>query len=159
MNRRKTVLLFLWALFVALNGRLTLEIALIGLAVAVMAFMFMCAYLEWSLQKEKRFFLRLPRLCAYAVKMWVEIAKANLATVRWVYGRRPPHSAIVTIRPFLEARWQMQTLANSITLTPGTLSLECDDDTIVVHCLDESMAEGLDDSKMERDIREMGGKA
>ena len=152
------MLLFLWALFVVLNGRLTPEIALIGLGAALTAFLFMCAFLGWSAEKEKRFFLRLPRLCAYAAKLWWKIVKANLATLRQVYSRRQPRSAIVTLRPALASRRQMQTLANSITLTPGTISLECDDKTIVVHCLDESMAEGLEDSKLERDIREMGEK-
>lgn len=152
------MLLFLWVLFVVLNGRLTLEIALIGLGVALMAFMFMCAFLEWSVEKEKRYFMKLPRLCAYAAKTGWEIVKANLATLKRVYSRRPPRSAIVTLRPALASRWQMQTLANSITLTPGTISLECDEQIIVVHCLDESMAEGLEDSRLERDIREMGEK-
>ena len=150
------MVLFMWLLFVVLNGRLTLEIAIIGLGIAAMAFLFLCAYLEWSVQKEKQLLLRIPALCAYAAKLWVEIVRANLATLRRVYSRRPPRSAIVTIRPFLKDRWQMQTLANSITLTPGTISLECDEEAIAVHCLDESFAEGLEDSKLERDIREMG---
>lgn len=153
------MILFLWALFVALNGRLTLEIALFGAVIAAAVFMFMCAYLDWSWKRELGLLRRGPALCRYCAKLWVEIARANLATLRQVYSRRAPQSAIVTLRPDLKARWQRQILANSITLTPGTITLECDDDRLVVHCLDASMAEGLEDSGMERDIREMGGEA
>ena len=153
------MILSLWVLFVVLNGRLTLEIALFGAAIAAAVFMFMCAYLDWSLQKELRLYRRVPALAAYFVKLWVEIVKTNLATLGRVYSRRAPRSAIVTLRPDLKERWQRQTLANSITLTPGTITLECDDERLVVHCLDESMAEGLEDSAMERDIRKMEGEA
>lgn len=153
------MILFMWALFVVLNGRLTLEIALFGAGVAALAYLFMCGFLDWSWKRELRLLRRVPALLMYFLKLWVEIVKANLATLKRVYSRRPPESAIVTIRPDLKERWQRQTLANSITLTPGTITLECDDDALAVHCLDVSMAEGLEDSQMERDIRRMGGEA
>ena len=37
-------------------------------------------------------------------------------------------------------------LANEITLTPGTITVLLEDSEYVVHCLDESLAEGMDDS-------------
>ena len=37
-------------------------------------------------------------------------------------------------------------LANAITLTPGTITVLLEDSEYVVHCLDESLAEGMDDS-------------
>ena len=153
------MILFLWVLFVVLNGRLTLEIALFGAAIAAAVFMFMCAYLDWSLQKELGLYRRVPKLVAYFARLWVEIVKANRATLGRIYSRRAPRSAIVTLRPELKAHWQRQTLANSITLTPGTITLECDDERLVVHCLDESMAEGLEDWPLEEDIRKMEGEA
>ena len=153
------MILFLWVLFVVLNGRLTLEIALFGAAIAAAVFMFMCAYLDWSLQKELGLYRRVPKLVAYFARLWVEIVKANWATLGRIYSRRAPRSAIVTLRPELKAHWQRQTLANSITLTPGTITLECDDERLVVHCLDESMAEGLEDWPLEEDIRKMEGEA
>lgn len=153
------MILFLWALFVVLNGKLTLEIALFGAGVAAVAYLFMCAFLDWSWKKELGLYRRIPALLGYFFRLWVEIVKANLATLRQVYSRRRPESAIVAFQPDLKTRWQRQTLANSITLTPGTITLECDDERFVVHCLDRSMAEGLEDSRMEKDIRRMGGDA
>ena len=37
-------------------------------------------------------------------------------------------------------------LANAITLTPGTITVLLDDNTYTVHCLDETLAEGMDTS-------------
>ena len=37
-------------------------------------------------------------------------------------------------------------LANSITLTPGTITVSLEGDTYCVHCLDKSMAEGIESS-------------
>ena len=50
-------------------------------------------------------------------------------------------------------------LAHSITLTPGTITVDIRGDWFLVHCLDTSFGEGLEDSGMERRIRaiEEGG--
>ena len=37
-------------------------------------------------------------------------------------------------------------LANAITLTPGTITVTLEGSEYVVHCLDESLAEGIDTS-------------
>ena len=37
-------------------------------------------------------------------------------------------------------------LANSITLTPGTITVSMEENELVVHCLDKSMADGMEDS-------------
>ena len=47
--------------------------------------------------------------------------------------------------------------ANSITLTPGTVSLELDRDRIVVHALTESAAEDLSNGAMNRQVKRMEG--
>ena len=38
-------------------------------------------------------------------------------------------------------------LANAITLTPGTITVTLEGSEYTVHCLDESMAEGIQDSE------------
>ena len=78
--------------------------------------------------------------------------------MRWIYRRKKPQSVIVTARPAFKTRWQHWLLANSITLTPGTITLECDGEKLVVHGLDESMAEGLEGSAMERGVEALDSK-
>ena len=43
--------ILLWLFFVLLNGRLTLEIALFGAAVAGLAMLFACCCTGWSLKR------------------------------------------------------------------------------------------------------------
>ncbi len=37
-------------------------------------------------------------------------------------------------------------LANSITLTPGTITVAVEGDKFIVHCLDKTLAEGIESS-------------
>lgn len=150
--------LLLWTLFIILNGRLDAETALLGIAVSALVFLFMCCYAGWTPEREWHLYKTVPQLLLYVPRLFAWILAANLATVRQILRPGKPRSAVVTIHPALSRRWQMQLLANSITLTPGTVSMECTEDTITVHCLDESMAEGLADSSMERAIRKMGAE-
>jgi multicomponent Na+:H+ antiporter subunit E len=46
-------------------------------------------------------------------------------------------------------------LANSITLTPGTITISLKGDKLVIHCLDQSMAEGMDDMIFEKLLEKM----
>ena len=147
--------ILLWLFFVLLNGRLTLEIALFGAAVAGLALLFACRYAGWSLKREKEFLRRLPRLLVYSLYLLKEIAKANLCTLRRVYARREVEPAIVTFRTPLAKEWTRVLLANSITLTPGTITLLLKDGELTVHCLDKSDADGLEHSDMERRIAKM----
>ena len=46
-------------------------------------------------------------------------------------------------------------LANAITLTPGTITVSLEDSKYTVHCLDESMSEGLKGSEFEQYIKKL----
>jgi multicomponent Na+:H+ antiporter subunit E len=151
------MILFMWALFVVLNGRLTLEIALFGLGIAAAVFAFMRGYLGWSFEKERRLLMKGPALILYALRLFWEVVKANLTTLGWVYGRKRPESAIVTIHPTYKKRWQHWLLANSITLTPGTITVDLADGEMSVHALDAPYAEGLEESGFVRRLRKLEG--
>ena len=145
----------LWLFFVLLNGKLTWEIALLGAAVAALALAFACAFLGWNGRRELRLLTLIPRLLRYGAYLFVEIVRANLATLRRVYSRREPETAVVTFQTKLASRWQRVLLANSITLTPGTITLEESGDRLTVHCLNRDDAQTLSDSGMERRIGRM----
>ena len=142
----------LWLFFVLLNGKLTWEIAIRGAAVAALGFAFACAFLGWSWRRELRLLRSAPKIVCYGAHLFREIVRANLATLRRVYSRREPEPAVVTFQTKLKPRWQRVLLANSITLTPGTITLLQQGGRITVHCLDQSDADSLEDSEMERRI-------
>ena len=70
-----------------------------------------------------------------------------------------PRPVIIRFRTDLKTRTARVILANSITLTPGTITVSIEDDELTVHCLDRSMAEGMDDSVFVHALRRLeGGK-
>ena len=50
-------------------------------------------------------------------------------------------------------------LANSITMTPGTITVDVQDDLFLIHCLDESFDMGSEGFEMENRIARVEGKA
>ena len=148
----------LWLFFVLLNGKLNVEIALLGAAVAALGMAFACMALDWNWARERRLLMLLPRLLGYGAYLFGQIVLANLATLRRVYSRRKVEPAIAEVDTALERRWQRVLLANSITLTPGTITLELSGDHLTVHCLDRGDADGLPDKNMERRIERLEGR-
>ena len=72
---------------------------------------------------------------AYAAGPFLfHMAKANLdVAYRIMTGRIRP--GIVRITPGLRTDFGMTILANSVTLTPGTLSVDVDGNRLYVHCI------------------------
>ena len=147
--------LVLWLFFVLINGKLTVEIALFGFAAAGLALLVSRRLFGWSIDSEKRFLRRLPTIAVYGLWLFGEIFKANLDTLRRVWSPKRVKPSISTVVPRVSERWQLSLMANSITLTPGTFSISCDSEKIVVHCLDEGFSVALESSEIKKRIERM----
>lgn len=150
--------ILLWAFFVILNMKLNLEIAVTGIVVALIAEAAGVFFLGWNLKKEIAFLKRIPRAIGYAFMLLWEIFKANLAVMKIIYSKKEIKPASVTIPRRSKTEWKTVLEANSITLTPGTVTMHLTPDSLIVHCLDESMAEGLEGSVFEKGIEKLGGE-
>ena len=62
---------------------------------------------------------------------------------------------LVTFQSDVETPTGRAFLANAITLTPGTITVSLEENEYTVHCLDESMAAGLDDTIFAKQLKEM----
>ena len=69
-----------------------------------------------------------------------------------------PKPRLVRFESGLSGEAHRVALADSITLTPGTITCQLRGDEYVVHCLDESLAEGLTDGALITALREMEAK-
>ncbi|MBX6323080.1 MAG: Na+/H+ antiporter subunit E [Rhodospirillaceae bacterium] len=86
----------------------------------------------------------------------LEIAKSNLAVARSIIDPRLRISPrIVTVPTSQRTDLGRVVYANSITLTPGTVSILVDRDTITVHALTVEGAEGLAAGDMDRRVTRM----
>jgi len=150
------MLLLFFLAWVVFNGRLTLEIALFGIAVAGAVFAFVCRFMDYSLKKELRFYKLLPAFVQYLYYLMKEIVAANLAVSRMILTRKEEmEPVLVHVRTDLKSETARVMLANSITLTPGTITVSLTDDKLLVHCLDKSLSEGMEDSVFVQLLRKM----
>ena len=86
--------LVLFALWLLLNGRVTLELILIGAAVSGAVWLFYYRTLGSWPQRERVLLRRLPRYAHYTAALAVEIFKANLTVMRAILSGRPCRPAI-----------------------------------------------------------------
>lgn len=146
----------LWIIF---NGRITTEIVLFGIVIAAAVFAFMCKFMDYSLTKEKKFYYLIVFLFKFLVVLIIEIVKANTAVIHMILtGREVMEPVIVRFKTNLKSSTLRVILANSITLTPGTITVSLFEDTLMVHCLDKSLAEGIEDSIFVKMLEELEKK-
>lgn len=100
-----------------------------------------------------------PRLVTYVPWLLKEIAVANIQVARLVLDPRLPiDPVIVRFDTRLSTDLARTTFANSITLTPGTVTLDSEGSELVVHALTRGMAD-LAGGTMERRIAAVFGEA
>ncbi len=102
----------------------------------------------------------LPRTLTYAPWLLFEIAKANVDVVRIILSPKMP----ISPRLFECTSTQKSDLgrtmyANSITLTPGTVTVEVREGTFRVHALTDAAAEGVLNGEMDRKVTRVEGQA
>ena len=148
------ILLFL--LWVILNARITAEIVAFGLVICGAIYWFMCKHLEYSPKNDIIFLKNLPRAVYYIGVLFVEIIKSSLIALKFVYSKKMDiQPQIVFFDVPLKSEFLRTILANSITLTPGTITVNVEDNHFCVHALDYSIAEGVENSVFLKILMEM----
>jgi multicomponent Na+:H+ antiporter subunit E len=90
-----------------------------------------------------------PSLFRHLIFLMREIALANIDVARRILSPGPPISPRLVRVPAKQRSTLGKVIyANSITLTPGTVSLRLDDDSILVHALTREGAEDLASGRM-----------
>ena len=139
------ILLFL--LWIALNGRITAEIVAFGVVIAAAVYWVMCRFLEYSLKSDIRLFKNFFRTLQYMFVLLVEIVKSSFAVIKIVFSKKLDiQPQIVFFEAPLKSDFLRTILANSITLTPGTITVDVDENRFCIHALDYTLAEGIEDS-------------
>lgn len=148
--------LLLLAVWLILNGKVTVEICALGVLICAALFYFMCRYMDYSLRKELLLFRLTPLFVRYFWVLVKEIVKANVCVLKIILSPQlEPEPAFVYFDTDFRTGMAKVVLANSITLTPGTITVSVEDDRFCVHCLDRELAEGMADSVFVELLREM----
>ena len=128
-------LLLIW---VIANGTLAFDVLITGIvisaaiALAFASFARVYSVIRWS---PKVIFYYLMYLAVFLI----ELTKANLNVMRLVFSPRIYiEPGIVEIKTSLKSPIGRLALANSITLTPGTLVVDIKDDSLFIHWINVS---------------------
>ncbi len=85
-----------------------------------------------------------------------EIIKSSFDIARVIMSRKMPiHAAVISLKATQETELGQVVYANSITLTPGTVTIDIDRDIMVVHALTTGAAEGLKSGEMDHRVTNM----
>lgn len=126
--------LVLYLVYLLLAGFIVEEL-IVGAAVSLILTFILAKYVNYKID------LKLPiRLVVFVflylpVFIW-QLILANLDVAARVLGFKALNPGFVKIDTELEGEFAKLTLANSITLTPGTLSIDVDEQNVYIHTVD-----------------------
>jgi multicomponent Na+:H+ antiporter subunit E len=126
----------LWVIWVVANSSLAPDVLITGGLVALpIAYVFSRRGAAW--QEIRLTPASLFHFMLYTCVFFRELVRANINMMRWVYSPRIDiRPGVVRITTRLKSPIGRLALANSIALTPGSLVLDIEDDTLLVHWLD-----------------------
>ena len=145
--RASFLFIFYFLIWLLLSGHynpLLLSLGLLSCA--------LCLYVTWKanfIDNEGLPLHLLVRLPVYTIWLFKEIIKANIDTAKIIILNDPnPQNFRVKSSQKTEAGRVMY--ANSITLTPGTVTTQLDEDILEVHALTAEMAADVKSGQMDK---------
>lgn len=158
-------LIILFAFWLILSGKLELKYLIFGLVSAGFVTFVTQDLLEPQKSQRKNpstmaGFLRTGRrLICYFVWLIYEIVKSNIQVAYIVLDPNlPVNPGLLRFRTRLQSRVGQILLANSITLTPGTITVDLTEGTYLVHALVPEAAGSLLEEKMQAKLEAMFGE-
>jgi len=129
---------------------LNLERVVLGILICIIVFLFNKEFLNINQKNKSSLILNIKVMLIYFLVLIKEIFKSNFHVAKIVLSPKLNiATSIVTINTKLKSDFNKTVLANSITLTPGTLTLDMTEDKLVIHCLDMDTAKALQHSSFE----------
>ena len=148
--------LTLWLIF---SMRLNLEVAVAGFIVSTAVYIFACHHMRYKPATDLKILRNLLLGLRYVLILILETAKANIAVFRIIFKRViVVEPQLVYFRTNLRTNIARVALANSITLTPGTITVALNDGLFCVYCLNSKIAEDLKDSVFVRQLKKLEGR-
>ena len=144
MRKRKNVVIItpiLFGIWLLLNNSLETSVIISGIIVSLIIALILCARCDVLVE-----FKFTPKAFIYTILyllvFFFELIKSNLdVAIRVLKPSLPINPGIVEVKTKLKSKMARMILANSITLTPGTLTVEVQDDSFFIHWIDVKSTE------------------
>ena len=149
--RRLAVFVILFAFWLLLSGHYDLFHLSLGLICSLLVAFVSHDLLIENISGSKRI-RKTRRFISYVLWLIYQIVLANLHVAYLILNPKAIDPRIVRFKTRLKSQFSMVTLGNSITLTPGTITMDIIDGEFVVHALSKKVADDLLSGEMERRI-------
>lgn len=153
------MLVLFFVFWLVLSGKITVEILLIGAALTIAVYLFARICFKYNWKMEITILRIIPLAVLYLLVLAYEICKSNITVMKIVWFKRIPiEPAVVKLKVSFKTDVAKAVLANSISLTPGTITAAIEGDEFYVHCLSKEMIDGIEDSRFVKLLRTMEGR-
>ncbi|MEG1875284.1 MAG: Na+/H+ antiporter subunit E [Angelakisella sp.] len=154
------MILLLFVVWIVLNSTVTWEIVWVGVLVSAAVDLFSVRVLGFPSPRLRTLVAIAPLCLLYLGVLLREVLKSNLHIIKLVLAPRiAVQPMLITFCPGLNSNAARVALANSITLTPGTITVAVEGDEFVIHALDYAAAEGIEDSVFIHLLQRMEARA
>lgn len=148
--------IILFGFWIILNSSITMEIVLLGIVICILTEFFIYKNFKLSIKSEIKFIKKFPLIIKYLIILVVEVYKANLDIIKLVLSKDPEiKPSLMYFKTDLRSKAARVALANSITLTPGTITVTMNDDELLIHAIHEKNLDGIDESIFVEKLREL----
>lgn len=146
------VFIFLLALWLLFNGKITLDVVCVGAVVSGLVTWFAISVCGWTKSNRKTVLKVSGLLIEYAFVLLYEIIKANIDVMKVILLSRKNElkPQLITYNSLLQNEAIQTIMGNSITITPGTYTVGIYDSHIFVHALNSDFAKQEPDSNLNR---------
>ena len=139
-------------LWLFLSGHYTPLLLSLGL-LSVILITIICLRMNLIAYDQPEVLFQITRFVPYGLWLTIEILKSNIDVCKRILNPKLPISPrLITVKSSQLGDLARVTYANSITLTPGTISIDVDGRDIEVHALSEVGVEGLSTGEMDKRI-------
>lgn len=139
-------------LWLFLSGHYTLLLLSLGL-MSVILVTVISLRMNLIAYEQPEVFLQIIKYIPYCFWLIVEILKSNIDVCKRILNPALPISpSLITVKSSQHSDLAKVAYANSITLTPGTISIDVEGDNIKVHSLSDVGVEGLATGEMDMRI-------
>ena len=143
-------------LWLMMSGEVTVSVCVWGLCASLLMAVFCRRVLGYRLFPERGGLGKVGAAAAYLSRLVWEMLKAGFVVMKLIYTRgREMEPKLVWFDTTLKTPGAQAVLANSITLTAGTITVTAADGRFCVHALDASLAEGIENCDFQRRLEKL----
>lgn len=147
-----------FSLWLLLSGHYNLLLVSLGVVSCILV-VFISVRMDVADHDGHPIHLGLKAISYWPWLIW-QIILSNLVVCRYIlHPKLPICPTVVNIKSSQKTEMGRVIFANSITLTPGTVSMDIDDNKVIqVHALTRSIAAELEQGEMDRRVTQTEGK-